>query len=175
MKVFLFYLLREGFEPSFYAYTTKNEMKKHFLEERNPKMFYVKEVELSKKDFTNFERDKKEYELGDKGFVTKSSNNICSNTTHIMVTATGYEEIDSYSCADKLIYELGKHEIPFVEILNEEVLKALDDIYYFQIQKWINVDQSFLSGVEPFDFSSMNFQADVFAVFLYLYGYTMKK
>lgn len=175
MKVFFFYLLREGLEPTFYAYTSSKEIRDYFLEERNPQMFYVKEVNMNKKELSDFERSKKEYELARRGFVTKTSSSLDSPITNVYVISTGYEELNAYEKADKFIYEIGKHEIPMVEVLNKEVLKALDDIYYFQIQKWLNMDESFLSGVEPFDFTSFNLRADIFAIFLRLYGYTFKK
>lgn len=175
MKVYFLYLLREGLEPTLYAYTTKKQVKEDFLEERNEKMFYIKEVEMSKKDFFDFESTKKEYELARRGYESKSSPSLTSEPTHIYITSTGYEEIDTYEKSDQFIYELAIHDIPYVEILNKEVLNILNNLYYFEIQKWATVDNYFFSGVKSFDFDSLNLKPDMFSIFIKLYGYTMKK
>lgn len=175
MKVYFLYLLREGFEPSLYAYTTKKEVKNNFLEERNKNMFYTKEVEMNKKEFFDFESTKKDYELARRGYESKSSPSLISESIHIYITSTGFEEIDVYQKSDQFIYELAIHDIPYAEILNKEVLKSLDELYYFKIQKWVTIDNYFFSGVQPFDFDSLNLKPDMFSIFIKLYGYTMKK
>ena len=164
--------------PFLYAVTDNKELKDTFIKERKKNMFKVMKKDIKKDDYKQFLYDHKSYELGRRGFETRSSssNNLLCKKEYVYLVATGYEEMEVYVKSDTVILEIGKYTREYAQTFNKKILHALNKLHYFEIYKFRNrevyhYEDEFVSGVIPFE--KDDFVIDSLGVFLFLYGNTL--
>ena len=177
MTVYFIYKHSENIHPFLYAITDKKRLKDSFMKERKKSLFVVKEKSVTKEQFLNICKNHGRYLLGRRGFYTNSPSSSFSAKSIIYLTTTEYEEMDVITKEDTVILELGRYTDEDARAFNVKLLKALHELHYFEIYKFVNdyycQDDYFVKGISSF--SSNNYQIDMFGVFLYLYGHTLDK
>lgn len=171
MKIYLIYKRTEGLMPFLYAYTHKKYLKELFEEERDMSLFSITKKDIEKDEYAKFKKEHSSLELGRRGFYTKSDDDSLSGKEVVYITATSSEEMDVYVKTDKVFLELGRFIVHEAEIMNDDIKEALMILYYFDVMR-------FNSELEMLHFDPhpiQNFNVDELAVFLYLFGNTLKR
>ena len=181
MKVYLFYQYR-GKEGEFdqavlYGFTNKKSYKKLFMETRKMKYFYLKEVEMSKKDFLLFQ-DKYQGRMLDMFSFVSRITDLPTFTQHIHVVAPIREGAVVYQMSDNIFNTMGSYGFnPMVYYLKKSFRKALSEISYFSIMNWYSANELPFYD-EEYDqmdiFNDMDCRVDSFAIFLSQYRDTMR-
>ena len=177
-QVWFFYRHDLG-TPYLYAYTEKRKLAESFENERNKKIFIKKEKELSKEQWNLFQSHHGSYRLERRGFETGSD---LFGKQYVYLVATAMEELSVITKADTVFYEIAKYTMDMeVRCFRKELLRALADLYFFELNKFRgNVQyisspdsEGFLAGVEAFN--TELHRVDQFGLFMYLYGSTLDK
>ena len=109
-----------------YAWTTKKKVVKEFLDIRNKDMYKVKELKIDKEDEKDFELDYKFEELS-------YYNYIAGNEEYEVLTTLNEftESCDNISeNLNDLLYDILTNEVADYDILNQDLIDALDIIGY---------------------------------------------
>lgn len=175
MTIYFIYKHGENIHPYLYALTDKKKLKDSFIKERKKDMFIVKEKDISKSDFFILCKTHSKYLLNRHAFETNSPFKNISEKAVIYLTTTDYEEMDVIMKEDKVILDISRFTDYEAKAFNKDLLIALNNLHYFEINKFANIHENnyFLSGVKTFDIS--NYRIDMFGVFLYFYGNTLDK
>lgn len=178
MKVYVFYMVANSTGlldvPRMYAVTHKKHIAQGFKESRNMKYFLLKEYEQDDDEFKLHADKYRNYILGTRGFTTRSKDSINGQET-VYITATQGEEEHTYIQSENVTFELGKHTVDNSEIFNDDIVKSLNDLQYFEMYRFYrDSDAYFYSGLEDFTRpEDFDWKIDMLALFLYYYGYTM--
>ena len=163
--------------PFLYAFTEKKNLKDTFLEERKKDMFICKKHDITEKEYKELKSNHgSSLYLTRKGFRT--SHTIGEMDIVYMTIILG-EDMDVFTNSDKVISEIAKYTDPISRSFNKELLKALDTLEYFNIQKFSSTptdEDWFLRGVgdyASFDFKGADIRIDEFSLFLYFFGNTI--
>ena len=177
MKIYFIYKHGGLLQPSLYAITDKKKLKNSFIKERKKDIFTVKEKEVTKEELTMILRNHSSYLLGRHGFETQSMSSDLPKKCYIYLTTTFKEEIDVVEKEDSIFLYLGKLIDDDAKFFNEKLLKALNELHYFEIYKFVNqiymYNDYFVKGVE--EIYTGKYKLDLFSVFLFLYGDTLDK
>lgn len=177
MKLYLFLKIADSKgvydNPIVYAFTKDKELANDFCRTRNMKIFYKKEIDVTKTVYNNYLLNYRGHLLTKSSFVTKSNKSFVGYET-VCLTVTVFEEETVYINADKTLEELAKYTSADSFMFNENIMNNLNIIKYFDIFKFYSADSqtsySYFNTIMPSDF---NLRVDYLALFLHFYGNTM--
>lgn len=175
MTVYFIYKHSDGLEPYLYAITDKKDLRDSFFQERKKSMFISKKKEITKDKYTIICSRYSQYILGRKGYKTKSFSSL-NDTEIVYLVSTNKEESSIIEKEDKVFLHIGQFTDEDAKYFNDEILKALDTLMYFDMYKYTNlmynIDDYFTSGI---CIMPDKYKLDEFGVFLYLFGNTLDK
>ena len=167
MKIYFFYRLFDGLEPTMCAFTKNKEKAKLFKEIR--KGYYYKEVEGSEKDYDEMLVNHEELLIELHAFRT--SYGFKKFSVILPVTFHEIKEIILHK-DDLVLAELQKHVLP-PELFINSVKEALYEIGYIQAHQFIEE-----TGYMDEDFKNKplkNFEVDELGLFLCLHKDTLNE
>lgn len=162
-------------EPILYAFTNDKELSIAFINTRNMKLFAKQVIDIPKKEYKEFADKHRGYILGSCGFTTRST--LLSDREQIVrFVATRSEEQFVYTSSDKIITELSKHTKECSEIFNDDLLKALNILNYFDILTFSMKNEYYFypASTEFNDVQDLNLKYDMLELFVYFFGDTIK-
>ena len=162
-------------EPLLYAFTDDKKLSNEFTNTRNMKLFAKQVIDIPKKEYKEFADKHRGYILGSCGFTTRSGLSPDGEQIARFV-ATRSEEQFVYTSSDKIISELSKHTKECSEIFNDDLLKALKIINYFDIFTFsVQNEYYFYPETIPFnDTQDLNLKYDMLELFVYFFGDSIK-
>ena len=162
-------------EPLLYAFTDDKKLSNEFTNTRNMKLFAKQVIKIPKKEYKEFADKHRGYILGSCGFTTRSGLSPDGEQIARFV-ATRSEEQFVYTSSDKIISELSKHTKECSEIFNDDLLKALKIINYFDIFTFsVQNEYYFYPETIPFnDTQDLNLKYDMLELFVYFFGDSIK-
>lgn len=167
------------YKDSLYAITNNKKVLDSFLSERNPKLFKIVKHKMTRETYLYLIKDYHKYQLDFRQLETKSNIDIGRRKIKVAIVATEYEEMDVFLKADKVFTEIGEKLLEICEYFNEDVLKALETLHYFELYKFSNnftEQQHFYDGYYGMPvFDIKNYTIDQLGLFIYLYGNTMQQ
>jgi hypothetical protein len=176
MKTYIFLLIGDARgsypEPLLYAFTAKKSLAKSFKETRDMDNFIYKEVNIDEEEYNRFASKYPKKNLIMSSLSTRNDN---GDITKISLPLTYSEEEFILLRSDNVMYELSKYTIMESMILDDHILDALNDISYFDIMAFYNnMDRESFSSL-TMKLNSLDLTYDQLEIFLYFYGYMMKK
>lgn len=176
MKLYIFLLIgdmRGSYpEPLMYAFTQRKSLAKSFKETRNMDNFIYKEVEIDEERYNRFVINYPKKNLIMSSLSTKDEN---GETIKIGIPLTYSEEEFVLLRNDTVIYELSKYTTSDIVMLNDGILEALSEINYFDVLSFYNnIDNESFNSVSM-KLSYLDLSYDQLEIFLYFYGYMLKK
>ena len=167
MKLYFFYHLIDGLEPTLTAFTKNKEKAKLYRKIR--KGFYYKEVDGTEEDYNNLIVNHYDLSIELQNFRTSSGFKKFS----VILPATVYEIKEIILHKDDLVLvELQKHVLP-PELFINSVKEALYEIGYIQAHQFIEE-----TGYMDEDFKNKplkNFEVDELGLFLCLHKDTLNE
>ena len=162
-------------EPMLYAFTNDKELSTAFTNTRNMKLFAKQVIDIPKKEYKEFADKHSGYILGSCGFTTRSTLSFDREQIARFV-ATRSEEQFVYTSSDKIITELSKHTKECSEIFNDDLLKALNILNYFDILTFSMKNEYYFypAATEFNDVQDLNLKYDMLELFVYFFGDTIK-
>lgn len=178
MKLYLIYKKTQDV-PILYAITNKKYIKDNFVNERKKDMFVVKSKEMPKDEITDFLNTNNRYVLGIRGFETSCEVLGKVSRTHVYLTTTVSEEMDSFIRSDIAILEMAKKTDSYSKYFNNKLINALNKLKYFEIYKfkeetYESYSDKYFENISAFDnYHNGKYCIDSFGVFMFLYGNTI--
>ena len=162
-------------EPILYAFTNDKELSNAFTNTRNMKLFAKQVINIPKKEYKEFADKHRGYILGSCGFTTRSTLSFDREQIARFV-ATRSEEQFVYTSSDKIITELSKHTKECSEIFNDDLIKALKILNYFDIFTFSMKNEYYFypTATEFNDTQDLNLKYDMLELFVYFFGDTIK-
>lgn len=162
-------------EPILYAFTNDKELSNAFTNTRNMKLFAKQVIDIPKKEYKEFADKHSGYILGSCGFTTRSALSF-DREQIVRFVATRSEEQFVYTSSDKIITELSKHTKECGEIFNNDLLKALNILNYFDILTFSMKNEYYFypAATEFNDVQDLNLKYDMLELFVYFFGDTIK-
>lgn len=162
-------------EPMLYAFTNDKELSNAFTNTRNMKLFAKQVINIPKKEYKEFADKHRGYILGSCGFTTRSTLSFDREQIARFV-ATRSEEQFVYTSSDKIITELSKHTKECSEIFNDDLIKALKILNYFDIFTFSMKNEYYFypTATEFNDTQDLNLKYDMLELFVYFFGDTIK-
>lgn len=162
-------------EPILYAFTNDKELSNAFTNTRNMKLFAKQIIDIPKKEYKEFADKHSGYILGSCGFTTRSTLSFNREQIARFVT-TRSEEQFVYTSSDKIITELSKHTKECSEIFNDDLIKALKILNYFDIFTFSMKNEYYFypTATEFNDTQDLNLKYDMLELFVYFFGDTIK-
>ncbi len=163
MKLTKFYLLFEGdLQPMLYAMSNDKDMVKLFKKTRNMEKFYVKEQDISKKDYESILRD--HHMLMLRNIWLKSRVN--GNTSVVNIPGTSIEEQEVMRKLDTVCDIILPDNIDdftnIISKLNKKTINLLNSIGLFNILKFYHM----MNSINRFGFE-MDYSPDEFDELMY--------
>lgn len=152
-----------------YAITTDEDLFDGFQRQRDPSLFIYKERKI-KKDESSLIPPR--YWLGKKELKTKDKNSVTGFDFVPMILTYG-EEFELVAKSDRIHEEMIKYVSRDAIVFNDEIIKALDTLYFWQFLK-IAQSSPLLSGIDV-DYDFMAYEVDQLSLFIKLFGYTLRK
>lgn len=185
------YIKLKNLEPYLYAYTNNKEYYKRFKNERNNKIFIIKEKDVSKEDYYDFAKKHKNLNLKECLFETYSETEDGYNREIVRLICTYNEESSVILNFEYIAGEISKLTSDVALSFNEEIVKALNDLYYYDFlkQKIQNLrvnehnetyygllpNKTYYEELDNLDESPIGYNYDYLAIFIKMYGYTLSK
>lgn len=190
MKVYAYYLKLPSLTPRLYAFTDQKDLAKGFEDQREPSMFIRKKFEMKKKDYFVFKHDYPNSQLTSTQLLSKDSNDPTKRTL-VPIICTWEEEKNTISSQDSIYPEMFAKYMFDPSKFTIEIQRALYILGYFDMYKWLYssgyiyemLDESIYDGVMDIKYDDTDEcigvvnripEVDDFAVFMMLYGHTMK-
>ena len=169
MKVYLFYRLYRGLEPTLYAYT--NDKIKAGIFKQTRKNFYAKEKDVSKKEWKQFQSESRDMALTAHEFVTKADIGI----QKVLQVCTERELKTILLDKEKLlINELNRYQFP-VEIFAPEIRELIEKVLrYTEVSNYFEKLMVYPGDMIEEEHPFQKYKLDELGIFLMLYGNTMR-
>ena len=185
MKLYLMYIKLKELEPYLYAYTNNKDYYKRFKNERNEKLFTIKEKEVSKESYYDFAKKHKNLNLKECLFETYKDIDDEYTRDVISLVCTYNEESSVILNFEYISGEISKSTSEVALSFNSGIVDALNTLYYFdflkqKINRRVNeyndtwFGSSYLDGINEMDESPIGYNYDYLAIFIKMYGYTLK-
>lgn len=180
MKVRIYYKFRdkgrEMGQPIMFAYTKNKEYAKMFEDSRNMKIFYKKEVNMTKKEFLLFQDKYQELQLDCFKFETVSSRPLMKYDTVILV-CTMAEAKYVYILSDNLYNKMGGFTIPEALHVKDKYKSTLEYLSYYSALVW---HSNYSGDAQDYNIEGLNIfndkgkRVDKFRLFMEYFGDTME-
>ena len=184
MKVWLYYIKLKGLTPALYAYTNNKQYHNKFEKERNNEIFIVKEKEVTKQDFYNFSARHSNLNLKSCLFETYTEEEDGYKRNIVELVCTYNEESSVILNFEYINKEVAKATSEVAMSFNNEVMSALNKLYYYDFlkQKMYNEDyinmleynKTYLDGINNMSDTPFGYSYDYLNIFIKMYGYTLK-
>lgn len=187
MKIYLFYIKLKNLEPYLYAYTNNKEYYRKFKKERNEDIFIIREKDINKENYYDFAKKHSNINLKECMFETYIDEGDEYKRDIVRLICTYNEESSVILNFDMVSKEISKSTNRIAVAFNYEIKKALDDLYYFdflkqKVDREINMynatygaSYEYLDYLEDINESPIGYNYDYLAIFIKMYGYTLKK
>lgn len=171
MKVYIYY---DANLKSIYAFTDNKNLAKTFERERNMKVFVKKVVEMTRDEFLQFELTRGRYCLAERFYQTRDTSTGIQKIRHVAIVGPEHEENTVFSKSMSVCDEAAKFYNPLIATLNDEYLKALAVLQYWDIMRMSNVISPYKPEEDILCEAPSDMEVDSFELFLLLYGHTFK-
>lgn len=175
MKVYLFYIFADGFNeshvPILYAYTNNKEYAKRFRETRNMDIFIEDVKHVDKSEYNELTMNF--HNRGSMLVETKLLTSHKHELTKVNMIMTQHEEDVCILKTDDVFEELAKYTSIQAVCFNDDVIDALNTLYYFDIMKMYSAKSLGIYN-ENFNIPKDTMIVDQLQFFILKFGYTMK-
>lgn len=158
---------------SIYAYTDSKKIANRFINERNMKKFI-----LQKKEFNTDEINILTMEIPTKKLnITKldtSDSGFKKDYKLIEIALTDDEKFDINNLIINIRISLCKNSMTSPYIFKKKYIKSLNLIKYIIHNQYVS-NNNLSTEIERFIEDSINFDYDLFAIFIYYYGKSLKE
>lgn len=183
MTVWIYLLKLNNLSPSLYAFTNNKSYHKRFEKERNMNVFIKKEIEMTDEEYYTFSSRHGNLNLKICMFETYKETDAGYHREVVDIVCPYSEEYSVILNFDYINKEIGKSTSEVGLRFNEQVMSALNTLYYYDFLKqklhseeyqdvW-DYNKYYFDGINNLSESPFGFNYDYLAVFIKMYGYTL--